>query len=377
MNDITKALRCRVKEDARPSVTPMYLTSGFEAGSPYFYTRNSNPNIAELEAVVATLEGAAHGVAVTTGMTAISLVLELLEPGDTLCVGRDIYGCSYRLFDRISRKRRLRLEVTDLTAGDVAIPDGTRMVFFETPTNPFLKTVDIERVAAAARRRSPHALVVVDNTWATPLFQHPLEHGADISLHSATKFLAGHADVMCGLLLTNRADLADELRQARFYSGAILDPHSAWLLRRSVQTLPLRMREHERVTGRLQAFLARRPEVTRVCAPRVDGRQLTGYGGIVCFELRADLADRYAAFAGQLRLFDTGTAMACVTSKVAQPYSGSHASMNAEEKAAMGLGPGLVRLCLGFEDPADLEADLAGAFAALTGSLEGVARAEA
>jgi cystathionine beta-lyase/cystathionine gamma-synthase len=377
MKDITKALRCRVKDDARPSVTPMYLTSGFEAGSPYFYTRNSNPNIAELEAVVSTLEGAAHGLAVTTGMTAIALALDLLAPGETLCVGRDIYGCSYRLFDRISRKRRLRLHVVDLTVDDVVIPDGTRMVFFETPTNPFLKTVDIEQVSAAARRSSPQALVVVDNTWATPLFQRPLEHGADISLHSATKYLAGHADVMGGLLLTNRGDLDDELRQARFYSGAILDPHSAWLLRRSVQTLPLRMREHERVTARLQAFLAHRPEVARVYAPRVDGRQLTGYGGIVCFELRADLGDRYAAFAGRLRLFDTGTAMACVTSKVAQPYSGSHASMNVEEKAAMGLGPGLVRLCLGFEDPGDLEADLAGAFAALTAEVDRVVPAEA
>jgi cystathionine gamma-lyase / homocysteine desulfhydrase len=249
------------------------------------------------------------------------------------------------------------------------------MVFFETPTNPFLKTVDIQRVSAAARRASPRALVVVDNTWATPLFQHPLEHGADISLHSATKFLAGHADVMGGLVLTNRGDLDDELRQARFYSGAIVDPHSAWLLRRSIQTLPIRMREHERVTGRLQTFLAHRPEVARVCAPRIDGRQLRGYGGIVCFELLGDLADRYAAFAAELRLFDTGTAMACVTSKVAQPYSGSHASMNADEKASMGLGPGLVRLCLGFEDPADLEADLAAAFAALTRSVEGVAAA--
>jgi cystathionine gamma-lyase/homocysteine desulfhydrase len=207
--------------------------------------------------------------------------------------------------------------------------------------------------------------VVVDNTWATPMFQRPLEHGADISLHSATKFLAGHADVMGGIVLTNRAELDDELRQARFFTGAILDPHSAWLLRRSIQTLPLRMREHERVTTRLHAFLAERPEVARVFAPRVDGQQLTGYGGILCFELQADLAGKYPAFIAHLRLFDSGTAMACVTSKVAQPYSGSHASMNAVEKAAMGLGPGVVRLCLGFEDPADLEADLMAAFAAV------------
>lgn len=376
MNDITKALRHRVGEDARPSVTPMYLTSGFEAGSPYFYTRKSNPNVVELEQAVATLEHAAHGLAVTTGMTAISLALDLLEPGDTLCVGRDIYGCSYKLFERVSHRRRLTLHVVDLTAEDPVIPAATRMVFLETPTNPFLKTIDIRRVSQAARRANPKALIVVDNTWATPLFQHPLEHGADLSLHSATKFLAGHADVMGGVVLTDRADLDDELRQARFFTGAILDPHSAWLLRRSLQTLPLRMREHERVTAYMQEFLAARPEVAQVFAPRVDGRQLTGYGGILCFELQSDLAAHYPAFAAELRLFDTGTAMACATSKVAQPYTGSHASMNAEEKAAMGLGPGVVRLCLGFEDPVDLEADLTAAFDALAAAREPVETAD-
>jgi cystathionine gamma-lyase/cystathionine gamma-lyase/homocysteine desulfhydrase len=363
MNDITTALRHRVSGDARPSVTPLYLTSGFEAGSPYFYTRQSNPNIVEFEEAVAILEGARHGLAVTTGMTAIALALDLLSPGDTLCVGRDIYGCSYKLFQRVSRKRRLTLQVVDLAGGDLDFPAGTRMVFFETPTNPLLKTIDIRRVADAARRASDAALVVVDNTWATPIFQHPLEHGADISLHSATKFLAGHADVMGGVMLTNSDALDDELRQSRFYNGAILDPHSAWLLRRSIQTLPLRMREHEQVTSRLQAFLAGRAEVARVFAPPIDGHQLRGYGGIVCFELRAELADAYPAFAAHLRLFDTGTSMACVTSKVAQPYSGSHASLSHEEKAAMGIGRGVVRLCFGFEDPADLEADLAAACA--------------
>jgi cystathionine beta-lyase/cystathionine gamma-synthase len=365
MHDITKALRHRVPADARPSVTPLYLTSGFESGSPYFYTRKANPNVVELEEAVATLEGAAHGLAVTTGMTAIAIVLDLLAPGEALCVGRDIYGCSYKLFERVSRKRGLALHVADLTAPDVTIPAGTRMVFLETPTNPFLKTVDLRRIAEAARRANPDVLVVVDNTWATPLFQRPLAHGADLSLHSATKFLAGHADVMGGLVLTDRADLDDELRQARFFTGAILDPHSAWLLRRSLQTLPLRMREHERVTHRLHAWLAARPEVARVFAPHVDGRQLTGYGGILCFELAPGLDDQYPQFMASLRLFDSGTSMACATSKVAQPYSGSHASMTADEKAAMGLGPAVVRLCLGFEDPADLEADLDAAFAAI------------
>jgi cystathionine gamma-lyase/cystathionine gamma-lyase/homocysteine desulfhydrase len=198
--------------------------------------------------------------------------------------------------------------------------------------------------------------------------QHPLEHGADISLHSATKFLSGHGDVMGGMLLTDRAELYEELADLRFYGGAILDPHSAWLLRRSLQTLPLRMREHQAASERIRGFLSSRPEVARVCWPSVDGRQLRGYGGILCFELCEELADQYPAFAAALRLFDTGTAMASATSKVAQPYTGSHASMTDEEKEAMGLGRSLVRLCVGLESVGDLEADLAAAFAAVNGA---------
>lgn len=366
MNRTTEALHCRADErEARPAVTPLYLTSGFEAGSPYFYTRKDNPNVSELEQAMAALEGARHALAVSTGMAAISIVLDLLEPGDTLCVGRDVYGCSFKLFQRVSAKRRLTLHAVDLTADEPAIAAGTRLVLFETPTNPFLKTVDIRRVADAARRARPDALVAVDNTWASPMHQQPLDHGADISLHSATKFLSGHGDVMGGLLLTNRPELHEELSQLRFYGGAVLDPHSAWMLRRSLHTLPMRMREHQAASERIREFLSKRPEVARVYWPRVDGRQLRGYGGIVCFELQPLLAEHYRVFADTLGLFDTGTAMACATSKVAQPYTGSHASMTDGEKQAMGLDHGLVRLCIGFEDPADLEADLATAFEAV------------
>jgi cystathionine gamma-lyase / homocysteine desulfhydrase len=378
LDRITEALHCRADDsDARPAVTPLYLTSGFEAGSPYFYTRKDNPNIAELEQAVAALENARFAVAVSTGMAALSIVLDLLEPGDTFCVGRDMYGCSFKLFERVAARRRLTLHAVDLTADEPEIPAGTRLVVFETPTNPFLKTVDIRRVAEAARRARPDALVAVDNTWASPMHQHPLEHGADISLHSATKFLSGHGDVMGGLLLTDREGLRDELRQLRFYGGAILDPHSAWLLRRSLQTLPIRMREHQAASERILAFLPLRPEVARVYWPRVDGRQLRGYGGILCFELQPELTAHYGVFTQALRFFDTGTAMACVTSKVAQPYTGSHASMTDEEKRAMGLDRALVRLCIGLESPADLEADLASAFEAVAAAARTPAAQEA
>jgi cystathionine gamma-lyase/cystathionine gamma-lyase/homocysteine desulfhydrase len=366
----TAALHHRAPADgALPAVTPLYQASAFLTGSPYFYSRKDNPNVSEFEGAVAALEGCRHAVAVSTGMAALQQAIDLLRPGDGLVFNRDIYGCSHRLFHRAAESRGLAVTALDLTdARDRArIPATTRLVVFETPTNPFLKTVPIGDVVRATRTAAPGALVAVDSTWATPWFQNPLAHGADLVLHSATKFLGGHSDVMGGVVCADDDDLARRVRDNRFYSGAVLDPHSAWLLCRSLKTFALRMREHERVTHRLAAFLAARPEVARVHTPDIDGVQLRGYGGIVFIALRADLAGRYADFAARLRLFDRGTAMACVTSMVAQPYTGSHASMTAEEKSAIGLDHGLVRLCFGFEDPADLERDLAHAFAGLAG----------
>jgi len=378
MKAITRALHSRADDaEALPSVTPLYQCSAFEAGSPYFYTRKNNPNVAELEMVVASLEGARHAVAMTCGMAAISAVLQLLAPGETLVVNKDIYGCSYKLFQRVAAHMRLELKVIDLsiTSRLGEIPAATKMVVFETPTNPFLKTVDISAVARKVKECNPDALVVVDNTWATPLFQHPLELGADLSLHSATKYFSGHSDVMGGIVLTDRDDLHEALRSARFYNGAILDPHSAWLLRRSMQTFPLRMKQHGEVTTYIRDFLTTLPQVTRVYYPEVDGRQLTGYGTLIFFELRPDLVERYPAFTENLQLFTTGTGMACVTSMVAQPYTGSHASMTDGEKSEMGLGRGVIRLSLGLEDPDDLKEDLASAFAAIDREFAGTTSA--
>jgi cystathionine gamma-lyase/cystathionine gamma-lyase/homocysteine desulfhydrase len=296
-------------------------------------------------------------------MAAISLVLDQLTSGDLLVVNTDIYGCSYKLFQRLSERRGFSIQWLDLSQETnlAKIPQSTRMIFFETPTNPYLKTVNI----ALVRENAAAALIVVDNTWATPLFQQPLNHGADVSLHSATKYLSGHSDVMGGIILTNRDNLDTEFRTNRFYTGSILDPHSAWLLRRSIQTLDIRMRSHIETTLRLRDFLAERPQVARVYYPQVDGRQLLAYGGIIFFELREDLADRYADFAKALKMFDTGTGMACVTSMVAQPFTGSHASMSTEEKAAIGLGRGLIRLSFGLEEAQSLEEDLAAALASV------------
>ncbi|HYO54518.1 PLP-dependent aspartate aminotransferase family protein [Archangium sp.] len=368
MKPVSKALHTRVPiENTRPAVTPLFQASAFEAGSPHFYTRKSNPNTCEFEDTVRTMEEARYAVAVATGMAAIRICLDQLRPGDEIVMNSYIYGCSYKLIQRLAERMGWTLKVLDLSvpANIDRIGNAVRMVFFETPTNPFLKKVDIQAIVRAVKARSPNCLVVVDNTWATSLFQHPLEHGADVSLHSATKFFSGHSDVMGGILLTDREDLYESFKAERFYSGAILAPHSSWLLRRSLQTLALRMSHHQQVTQQMVEFLSKLPQVDRIYYPDVDGRQLKGYGGIIFFDLREDLVERYPEFISTLKLFGTGTGMACVTSMVAQPFTGSHASMTDEEKTQMGLGKRTVRLCFGLEDVEDLKQDVRSALASI------------
>ncbi len=365
----TAALHFRINNaETHPVATPIYQNSAFTSDSPYFYTRKSNPNSVELEGALALLEKSKHVISTTTGMSAIMLVLQQLRPGDHLVINQYIYGCSYKLFQRYAEQIGLKLSILDLSEaeGREAIPNGVAMVIFETPTNPFLKTIPIKEIAEIIAKKKPDALVVVDNTWATPLFQNPLEIGAHISLASATKYLSGHSDVMGGVIAVNDDKLADELLQTRFYSGAIMDPNSAWLLRRSLHTFPIRMREHVRITQSLYDFLKTRNEIERIYLPETSTQQLRDYGGILFFEFKGDYQQSYSQFIQSLTLFDTGTGMACVSSMVAQPWTGSHASLSDSEKIAMGIDTGLVRLCFGLENGDDLIADLEIAFLSLS-----------
>lgn len=351
-------------DDAFPAVTPIFQCSAFTADSPYFYSRKDNPNIRELEELFAKLEGAKYCLAVSTGMSALYTVLDLLSPGEILVVNKDIYGCSYKLFQRVCNKRNIELHILDLSLEqDIRqIPKKTKMVLFETPTNPFLKTIDINAVSTFAKKQNPNAIVVVDNTWATPLYQNPLQCGADISLYSGTKYFSGHSDVMSGVILVDNETLYEELRDTRFYGGMILTPFHAWLLRRSMQTFKIRMDVHSNTTKEMVKFLQDCPQITKIYYPELNPKQLRQYGGIVFCDLRDDLVERYKQFAESLKLFSTGTGMACVTSMVAQPYTGSHASMTPKEKADMGLNKGLIRLCFGLEATEDLKKDLLNAF---------------
>lgn len=369
VNPITAILHYKTDDsNAHPAVTPIYQCSAFTAESQYFYTRKNNPNVEEFEFVISTLERTSHAIAFATGMSAIYMVLDLLKPGNTLVINKHIYGCSYKLFQRICENKSLRLVILDLSVLDniKLIPPQTNMVFFETPTNPFLKTIEINSVVQRLKSYQNNGLVVVDNTWATSLYQRPLEQGADISLHSCTKYYSGHSDVMGGVAVVNDNKLYNELLQNRFYAGTILMPYQAWLLRRSMQTFVLRMEKHTKVTLEMVEFLNQFSHIEKIYFPTVDGNQLTNYGGIIFIQLKNEFIDKYYIFRDALKLFGTGTGMACVTSMIAQPYTGSHASMTDIEKEEMNLDKGLIRLCFGLEDPNDLKDDLINAFRLLS-----------
>lgn len=369
MKNFTKSLHTKVDttHDA-PAVTPIYQNSAFEAHSEFFYTRKNNPNIQELEDTVAVLEHANHALATTTGMSAISIVLNLLKPGQHLIINKYLYGCSYKLFQWFCENYQVKLSIEDLSDKENWTSfESADMVLFETPTNPFLFSVNIQVISDVMKSKNPDCLIVVDNTWATPLYQKPCNCGADISLHSATKYFGGHSDVMGGMLVMNNTELYEKLKSLRFYFGAILEPFSAWLLKRSLQTLEIRLEKHHRTTVELVKFLQSRKEITEVFYPEIDGTQLTSYATLVFFTFADGYKEMYKPFSQALTLFSTGTGMACVTSMVAQPYSGSHASLCDEEKVEMGLDESLVRLSFGLEDVTDLKADLAQAFDSLQG----------
>lgn len=364
MKNTTKSIHTRASIDkAFPAATPLFQNSAFESQSDYFYSRKNNPNVQEFEDAVKAIEGTQFGLATPTGMAAIMLTLSLLKPGQKILVNKYIYGCSFKLVQWYCEHYNLEFVVADLTNGqDLTQLMPCDMVLFETPTNPFLFTVDIKAVSDFFKKKNQNCLVVVDNTWATPLYQSPCEFGADISLHSATKYLSGHSDVMGGIILTNRLDLAEPLRSRRFYTGANLDPHSAWLLRRSLHTLEIRLEKHAQTTLTLVNFLKTRSEIKKIYYPEIDGHQLKNYPTLIFLDVTDDMINKYANFHSHLKLFSTGTGMACVTSMIAQPYTGSHASMEECEKEDMGLGKNTLRLSFGMESPEDLIADLTRAF---------------
>jgi cystathionine gamma-synthase len=357
-------------------IVPIYQTStyvqervGVHKG--YDYSRTANPTREALEECLASLEGAAHGLAFSSGMGAITTVLHLLGPGDRVVSVDDVYGGTYRIFTKVYEPKGYRLElvpaetVNEGLAG--VLDEGTRMVWLETPTNPFLRIVDIAGAAEAAHAAG--ALCVVDNTFATPYLQRPLELGADIVVHSTTKYLGGHSDVIGGFAATSDAALADRLRFLQNALGVVPGPIDAWLVLRGLKTLAIRIREHCANARRVADFLAAHPAVSRVHYPglaahpghELAARQMRDFGGMVSFEV-AGSAEDAVGVAERTRIFQLGESLGGVESLIEHPGRMTHATLADSPYA---LPDNLIRLSVGIEAAEDLIADLEQALATL------------
>jgi cystathionine gamma-lyase len=352
-------------------MTPVYLTSTYVQESPgrhrgYEYSRTKNPTRAAYEANVAALEGGRFGFAFASGLAASTTVMHLFRAGDHVVAMDDMYGGTYRLFERVLRDRGLDFGYADLTDParlESAATPRTRGVWVETPTNPALKLVDLGAVAAVARRRG--WVTICDNTFMSPYFQRPLASGIDVVLHSATKYLNGHSDVIGGVVVTDREDLAERLAFLQNAIGGVAGPMDAWLAMRGVKTLPLRMRQHAENAMAVARFLEAHPRVARVRYPGLPShpqhelarRQMRGFGGMVACELEGGLDDA-RRFLERLRLFALAESLGGVESLVEHPAIMTHASLPPDRRAALGISDAMVRISVGIEHVDDLLEDL-------------------
>jgi cystathionine gamma-lyase len=360
-------------------MTPIYTTSTYVQSSPgdhlgYEYSRTHNPTRRAWEACIADLEEGSHGFAFASGMAAVDCVMHLLAPGDHVVAMHDLYGGTWRLFERV-RKRSSGIEFTfaDLSDPDraaAAIRPETRIVWVETPTNPMLQLVDIARVAELARRHD--CLLVVDNTFATPMLQRPIALGADVVVHSVTKYLNGHSDMVGGALVVADDELAERIGFIQNSAGAVQGPFDSFLVMRGVKTLALRMRAHCDNARRIAEWLQGRDKVRRVIYPGLDShpqkdlaaRQMAACGGMVSFDLDGDLAAA-RRFLEHTRLFALAESLGGVESLVNHPAIMTHASVPVETRQALGVTDTLIRLSVGIEDVDDLIGDLEQALAAV------------
>lgn len=359
---------------------PIYATSTFRQQSPgvhagYEYGRSHNPTRQALEKAIAELEGGVHGYAFSSGLAACATVLELLPVGSHIVAVDDLYGGTYRLFERV-KKPSAGLQVTyvapDADAGtlNAAITPDTKMIWVETPTNPTLRLTDLAMVAQVARARG--VISVADNTFASPYLQRPLEHGFDIVLHSATKYLNGHSDVIAGLVATSSRPDLEQLAFLQNSVGAILDPFSSFLTLRGMRTLALRLERHVANALQLAEWLAQQPQVESVVYPglvshpqhELAQRQMRGGGGLITVYLASD-ADGTRRFLEAVRLFTLAESLGGVESLISQPAKMTHASIPPERRAEIGISDNLVRLSVGVEHVEDLRRDLKQALRAI------------
>lgn len=361
-------------------MTPIYATSTYVQQSPgvhqgFEYSRSHNPTRFAWERAIADLEGGTRGYAFASGLAATATVLDLLDAGSHVICMDDVYGGTYRLFERV-RRRSAGLEFSfvdldDSNALSAAMRPNTRMIWCETPTNPLLKLVDLARLGAFARAR--RVMLAVDNTFSSPALQRPLEHGATLVMHSATKFLNGHSDMVGGVVVAgDDAEVAERLGFLQNAVGAVQGPFDSFLALRGVKTLALRMRAHCDNAGAIAAWLERHPKVERVIYPGLEShpqhalaaRQMAGFGGIVSVYLKGGL-DGTRAMMERCRLFALAESLGGVESLINHPAIMTHASVPAENRARLGITDNLVRLSVGIEQVDDLKAELDAALAAI------------
>ncbi len=374
----TKAIHAGQEPDPTSGaiMTPIYQTStyaqtGIGEHKGFEYARTGNPTRSALEACIAALENGTHGLSFASGLAAENAVLSLLSAGDHMISCDDLYGGSYRIFERIMR--RYNVETSYVTAGSVAdyekaIRPNTKLIWLETPTNPLLRLVDIHAVAEIAHRHN--LLLVVDNTFSSPYFQQPLELGADVVLHSTTKYINGHSDVIGGAVVTSNEEIYEALKFHQNAAGAVPGPFDVWLTMRGIKTLAVRMRQHEENAHSVARFLMEHKRVEKVYYPGLPShpdhelakRQMSGFGGMVSFQFKGTFAD-VEQVVRRFKVFTFAESLGGVESLVCHPATMTHGSIPKDIREARGLGDTLLRLSVGIEDIEDILSDLEQALA--------------
>jgi cystathionine beta-lyase len=355
-------------------MTPVYQTSTYAQSSPgqhkgYEYSRAANPTRTALENAFASIENGTHGFAFSSGLSAIDCVLRTLNPGDEVIAGDDLYGGTYRMFTKMFQKVGLKFSYVDMNeASNVAsaISENTKLIWIETPTNPLMKIADIEEITKAVKAVNSDILVAVDNTFATPYLQRPLDLGADIVMHSATKYLGGHSDLVMGALMVKDAKLAKELHFIQFAAGAVAGPMDSFLALRGIKTLHIRMERHCENGKVIAAFLVHHPRVKEVYYPGLEShpnhevakKQMDDFGGMVSFKLKDESQQAAFAFLENTKVFTLAESLGGVESLVNHPNTMTHASIPEPERLKIGITDSLIRLSVGIEDINDLLEDI-------------------
>ncbi|HSP80472.1 MAG TPA: cystathionine gamma-synthase [Myxococcaceae bacterium] len=353
-------------------MTPVYLTSTYVQAGPgehkgYEYSRTQNPTRNALQSCLAALEGAKYGAAFASGLAGTDMLMHLLEAGDHVVVSDDVYGGTFRIFDKVFRRQGLDFSFVDLSnpdAFEAAITPKTKLVWVESPTNPMMKLIDLARIAETAKRRG--ILSVCDNTFMTPYFQRPLELGLDVVTHSTTKYINGHSDVVGGFVCTNRDDIAERMYFLQNSVGGVQGAMDSFLVLRGVKTLGVRMERHAQNAMKVAQFLATHPKVQKVTYPGLEThpqhqlarKQMKGFGGMATFEIRGGL-EAARTFLKTVKIFACAESLGGVESLIEHPAIMTHASVPKETREKLGISDGFIRLSVGIEDAQDLIDDLA------------------